>query len=163
MTPNSLQVNFVYSFDTRRLCIYLNGGAKKLVELKLNLTNLNNLNVQLSTGHPRPVNDMLGAEFNVDELAYLLADETFKQNVESEPKLAYLVKCYFEIDVEFKKRLGLFLLDRLNEYYRLKFERVRSKLDVAQLKEYWLRIIDQNALGVNEPNLTSINTLGFLF
>ena len=158
MTRN-LKISFTYSLDDNLLTIYIN-KIKKLVELKFNITTLNNLNVILSYNHIRPTNDV--SELKIDELVYLLADEQLNQNGEN-PKQAFLFKCYFEIDNEFKKQLGAFLLDRLNDYYCLKLERIQGQLDVMQLKEHWLRIVDQNTLVVNESNLTSINTLGFYF
>lgn len=165
MSGGALHISFRYSFDTKQLIIFLN-KTRKLVELKLNITNLNNLNVNLNTSHHHHHHHQQTKAdksdgLKINELVYIIADELVKQH--NDDSASNLLKCYFEIDNEFKNKLTKFLADRLVEYYRLKFESIRGRVQVEQLKEYWLRMIDQNNLAVNEPNLTSINTLGKSF
>lgn len=163
----NFQISFAYSFESKQLSVYLN--KTKLAEVKLNLTRLNNICITLSgirnlsskSDDVQTVNKNACDDFNVDELVYLIADELTRQaNGETNQKQLFLLKCYFQVDVEFKRKLGEFLLRCNDEYFRIKYERIRPTIDVNQLKEHWLRIIDQNCLAVNESSLTSLNTLG---
>lgn len=145
-------ISFSFSFEAKQLSVYLN-KVHKLAQLKLTLTNLNNLSVVLNSS--KRANNHL----NVEELVYLLADD-LANHLDTDPKQAFLFKCYFQIDAEFKQKLSEFLLEKLDELYRLKYEQIRTSIDVEQLKEHWLQIIDKNCVVVNESSLTSIDTLG---
>lgn len=161
MTPNNFQLCLGYSFDKKELRINLN--KKTLCELKLNLARLNNLSITLNTS-VRPHLESKSTrsddeEFNIDELIYLLAEEVTK-NLGENNKQAYLLKCYFQVSSEFKRRLRDFLVKKCQHFFTLKYKRIRGNLDTTQLKENWMRIIDQNCLVINESSLNSLNTLG---
>lgn len=158
------QISFVYSIDAKRLTVYVN-KTKKLTELTLNLDRLDDLSITLSS-HPKrgcngggeriPLDD---DEFNIDEIVYLLVDEITNQHSNA-TQWAMFFKRYLLVSNEFKRKLAQFLLQKCDESFEVRYKRIYKDLDLSQLKEHWLRLIDQSSLTINESSLTSLNTLG---